>query len=109
MSEYVKSMFSWLVSVLDTKMHKIKEHKSLFLRTSPRWKRQLLASVGIALGAAALYEVESMKGIVNELVSNQFLLVKQIVSVTNATIVTAKNVEKLCAAVDLINAHDVML
>ena len=30
-------------------------------------------------------------------------------SVTNATVVTAKNVEKLCGAVDLINAHAVTM
>ena len=90
-------------------MIKIEEYKSLFLHTSRRSKRQLLAGVGVALGAAALYEVEAMKGTVNELVSNQNLLVKQMVSVTNATVVTAKNVEKLRGAVDLINAHAVTM
>ena len=92
MSVYVKSVFSRLISVLDTNMFKIEEYKSLFLRTSHRSKRQFLAGVGVALGAAALYEVEAMKGTVNELVSNQNLLVKQMVSVTNATVMTAKNV-----------------
>ena len=82
MSVYVKSVFSRLISVLDTNMIKIEEYKSLFLHTSRRSKRQLLAGVGVALGAAALYEVEAMKGTVNELVSNQNLLVKQMVSVT---------------------------
>ena len=51
-----------------------------------------MAGVGVVLGAAALYEVEAMKGTVNELVTNQSLLVKQMVSVTNATVMTAKNV-----------------
>ena len=82
MSVYVKSVFSRLISVLDTNMYKIEEYKSLFLHTSRRSKRQLLAGVGVALGAAALYEVEAMKGTVNELVSNQNLLVKQMVSVS---------------------------
>ena len=62
MSVYVKSVFSRLISVLDTNMYKIEEYKSLFLHTSRRSKRQLLAGVGVALGAAALYEVEAMKG-----------------------------------------------
>ena len=93
MSVYVKSVFSRLISVLDTNMFKIEEYKSLFLHTSHHSKRQFLAGVGVALGAAALYEVEVMKGTVNELVvSNQNLLVKQMVSVTNATVMTAKNV-----------------
>ena len=109
MSVYVKSVFSRLISVLDTNMFKIEEYKSLFLRTSHRSKRQFLAGVGVALGAAALYEVEAMKGTVNELVSNQNLLLKQMVSVTNATVMTAKNVEKLRGAVDLINAHAVTM
>ena len=109
MSVYVKSVFSRLISVLDTNMHKIEEYKSLFLRTSHRSKRQFLAGVGVVLGAAALYEVEAMKGTVNELVTNQNLLVKQMVSVTNATVLTVKNVEKLRGAVDLINAHVVTM
>ena len=50
-----------------------------------------------------------MKGTVNELVTNQNLLIKQMVSVTNATIVTAKNLEKLRGAMDLINAHAVTM
>ena len=57
MSVYVKSVFSRLISVLDTNTFKIEEYKSLFLRTSHRSKRQFLAGVGVALGAAALYEV----------------------------------------------------
>ena len=75
-SVYVKSVFSRLISVLDTDMLKIEEYKSRFLRTSHRSKRQRSAGAGVALGAAALYEVEAMKGTVNELVSNQNLLVK---------------------------------
>ena len=86
-------------------MHKIEEYKYLFLHTYHCSKRQLLAGVRIALCAAALYEVESMKGTVNELVSNQNLLV----SVTNATVITVKIMEKLCGAVDLINAHAVTM
>ena len=35
MSVYVKSVFSRLISVLDTNMFKIEEYKSLFLRTDP--------------------------------------------------------------------------
>ena len=68
-----------------------------------------MAGVGVVLGAAALSEVEAMKGTVNELVTNQNLLVKQMVSVINATVVTAKNVEKLHGAVDLINVHAVTM
>ena len=80
MSVYMKSVFSCLISVLDTNMHKIEEYKSLCLCTSHRSKRQFLAGVGVVLGAAALYEVEAMKGTVNKLVSNQNLLVKQMFS-----------------------------
>ena len=83
MSVYVKSVF------------KIEEYKSLFLRTRHRSKRQFLAGVGVALGAAALYEVEAMKGIVNELVSNQNLLVKKMVSVTNTTVLWTSSMHML--------------
>ena len=108
-SVYVKSVLSRLISVLDTNMHKKEEYKSLFLRTGHRSNRQFMAGVGVVLGAAAPYEVEAMKGTINELVTNQNLLVKQMVSVTNATVVTVKNVEKLRGAVDLINAHAVTM
>ena len=100
MSIYVKSVFCRLVSVLDTNMHKIEEYKPLFLHISQCSKRQHLAGVGIALGVVALNEIESMKGTVNKWVSNQILLIKQMVSVTNASVVTPKNVEKLRGAVD---------
>ena len=92
MSVYVKSAFSRLISVLDTNMHKIEEYRSLFLHTSYGSKRQFLAGVGVVLGAASLYEVKAMKGTVNELVTNQNLLEIQMVSVTNATVMTAKNI-----------------
>ena len=75
MSVYVKSVFSHLISVCDTSMQKIEKYKGLFLHTSHRSKRQFMAGVGVVLGAADIYEVEAMKGTVNELVTNQNLLV----------------------------------
>ena len=83
---YVKSTLARLQAVVSPSVSRQEEYENLFCAQPFRVRRQ--AGVGImaaALSAAALYDVEALRGTVDEMKTRQNELVRQLVSVSNAS------------------------
>ncbi len=81
------------------------EYQSFF-SSSPvsRNKRQLGAVLGIGIGLAALYDVETLRGTVGEMQSRQNDLVRLMSCITNDTAKLTKNFKKLRGAISMLDS-----
>ncbi len=104
-----KTTFSRLSATADGIDKRMQEY-SLFFKVVPsrvsRHRRQLAAIAGVGIGILALYDVESLKSTVGEMQSRQNVLVRNLESVTNETIVLANNFIKLRGAIAMMKDMD---
>ena len=95
----MKSTLARLQAVVSPSVSRLEEYENLFC-AQPFWVRRQ-AGVGImavALSAAALYDVEALRGTVDEMKTRQNELVHQLVSVSNASALNSQNIRRLRGA-----------
>ena len=61
--------------------------------------------MAVALSAAALYDVEALRGTVDEMKTRQNELVRQLVSVSNASALNSQNIRRLRGALVMLEAN----
>ena len=92
---FLLATFARLRAMIDPSLERLSEYQDTLTSQPFRPKRQIMGGGAIAMSAAALYDKEELRDTVGVLKTRQNMLVRQLVSVSNATIATAKNVWKL--------------
>ena len=95
---FLLATFARLKAMIDPSLERLSEYQDTLSSQPFRPKRQIMGGVAIAMSAAALYDVEELRDTVGVMETRQNMMVRQLVSVSNATIATAKNVRKLTGA-----------
>ena len=112
MNGYGKATFSRLLSTVQEIESRLDEY-GVFFRSHPhavsRHRRQLAAFAGVGVGILALYDVESLKDTVGEMESRQNSLVRQVVGLSNDTLILAKNFKKLKGAIDMMKSMELRI
>ena len=112
MESYGKSTFSRLLSCVE-EIHGRHVEFENYILGSPhhlsRPNRQLAALAGIGIGVLAMYNVETLRSTVGEMQSRQNVLVRQMVCVTNDTIVLVKNFNKLKGAIKMMHQSELSM
>ena len=111
---YVKASFARLTAMVRKTRAKFNGYASFFLGKSLRdesttmvrenrlRKRQVMGVAGIAMSAAALYQVNALQTVVQDMQTEQNFLVRHVKSITDDLSITVRNVRKLMGAIHLL-------
>jgi hypothetical protein len=103
-SSFVQSVLARLSSVVRDARLRIHGYADLFNAQHTRQKRDVSGFVGIGLSIFSLFSDYQMHSTLSEVKNRQNLFARQILSVTNATITSVKNLRILKGAIDVIKA-----
>lgn len=100
----VRSVFSRLHAVLRATRSKLQHYKDVFAVgvDDNRGKRDLSSVLSLGLSCLSLFTDWQMSSTMDEIKSRQNLFASQLVSLTNSTVKTGKDIRKLKGAVDMI-------